>query len=78
MNEYAEARGRTESLDVNFVPFGLHMNTRKLPSDDAIREQFAALEAAGVTWVTLGFPPGDRAEYLDHVARFGETFLESA
>ncbi len=78
MNEYAEAQGRTESLDVNFVPFGLHMNTRKLPSDDAIREQFAALEAAGVTWVTLGFPPSDRAEYLDHVARFGETFLESA
>ena len=74
MNEYAEKQGRTEPIDVNFVPFGLHMNTRKLPDDDAIREQFAALEAAGVTWVTLGFPPGDRAEYLDHVARFGEVF----
>ena len=74
MNEYAEKQGRTEPIDVNFVPFGLHMNTRKLPDDDAIREQFAALEAAGVTWVTLGFPPGDRVEYLDHVARFGEVF----
>lgn len=74
MNEYAEQQGRTEPIDVNFVPFGLHMNTRKLPGDEAIREQFAALEAVGVTWVTLGFPPGDRAEYLDHVARFGETF----
>ncbi len=78
MNEYAEQQGRTEPLDVNFVPFGLHMNTRKLPSDDAIREQFAALESAGVTWVTLGFPPSDRAAYLDHVARFGETFASGS
>jgi len=74
MNEYASQQGRREPIDVNFVPFGLHMNTRKLPADDAIHEQFAALEAAGVTWVTLGFPPCDRAEYLEHVARFGETF----
>ncbi|MEM9174523.1 MAG: TIGR03619 family F420-dependent LLM class oxidoreductase [Myxococcota bacterium] len=74
MHEYKESQGRSGPIDVNFVPFGLHMNTRKLPGDDAIHEQFAALEAAGVTWVTLGFPPCDRAEYLDHVARFGETF----
>lgn len=76
MNEYAEQQGRSEPIDVNFVPFGLHMNTRKLPADDAIHEQFGALEAAGVTWVTLGFPPCDRAEYLEHVARFGETFAD--
>lgn len=74
MHEYKESQGRSGPIDVNFVPFGLHMNTRELPGDDAIHEQFAALEAAGVTWVTLGFPPCDRAEYLDHVARFGETF----
>ncbi|MCR9095316.1 MAG: LLM class F420-dependent oxidoreductase [bacterium] len=78
MNEYAAKQGRTEPIDVNFVPFGLHMNTRKLPDDDAIREQFGALEDAGVTWVTLGFPPGDRAEYLDHVARFGEVFASQS
>ena len=77
MNEYAEQQGRTESLDVNFVPFGLHMNTRKLPADDAIREQLAALEEVGVTWVTLGLPPCDRTEYLDRIAEFAERFLPS-
>ena len=76
MKEYAEKQGRSEPLDVNFVPFGLHMNTRKLPSDDALAEQFAALEAAGVTWVTMGLPTRSRSEYLETLARFAETFLE--
>ncbi len=75
MKEYAEKQGRSEPLDVNFVPFGLHMNTRKVPSDDALHEQFAALEAAGVNWVTMGLPTRSRGEYLETLARFAETFL---
>jgi probable F420-dependent oxidoreductase len=75
MKEYADKQGRTEPLDVNFVPFGLHMNTRKVPADDVLHEQFAALEAAGVTWVTLGLPTTSRGEYLESLARFAETFL---
>jgi probable F420-dependent oxidoreductase len=75
MNEYAEKQGRTEPIDVNFVPFGLHMNTRKVPAEDALHEQFSALEAAGVTWVTMGLPTRSRGEYLDTLARFAETFL---
>jgi probable F420-dependent oxidoreductase len=75
MNEYAEKQERCESLDVNFVPFGLHMNTRKVPSDDALHEQFAALETAGVTWITMGLPTRSRGEFLDTLARFAETFL---
>ena len=75
MHAYAAKQGRTEPLDVNFVPFGLHMNTRKLPSDDALAEQFAALEAAGVTWVTMGLPTKSRGQYLDDLARFAEVFL---
>ena len=75
MREYAEKQGRTEPLDVNFVPFGLHMNTRRLPEDDALHEQFAALEAAGVTWLTMGLPTRSRSEYLETLARFAETFL---
>jgi len=75
MKEYAEKQGRSEPLDVNFVPFGLHMNTRKVPSDDALHEQFAALEAAGVNWVTMGLPTRSRSEYLETLARFAETFL---
>lgn len=75
MKEYADKQGRTEPLDVNFVPFGLNMNTRKLPEDDVLHEQFAALEAAGVTWVTMGLPTRNRSEYLELLARFAETFL---
>lgn len=76
MREYAEKQGRSEPLDVNFVPFGLHMNTRSVPEDDAIHEQFAALEAAGVTWVTLGLPTPSRGAFLDSLARFAETFIQ--
>lgn len=75
MRSYAEKQGRSEPLDVNFVPFGLHMNTRRVPEDDALHEQFAALEAAGVTWVTLGLPTTSRSEYLESLQRFAETFL---
>lgn len=75
MKEYAEKQGRTEPLDVNFVPFGLPMNARKVPAEDVLHEQFAALEAAGVTWVTMGLPTKSRGEYLDTLARFAETFL---
>ncbi len=75
MKEYAERQGRTEALDVNFVPFGLHMNTRKLPPQDSLHEQFAALESVGVTWVTMGLPTKSRGEYLDTLGRFAETFL---
>ncbi len=75
MHEYADKQGRKAPLDVNFVPFGLHMNTRAVPEDDALHEQFAALEAAGVTWVTLGLPTPSRAAYLESLARFAETFL---
>jgi probable F420-dependent oxidoreductase len=76
MKEYADSQGRSEPLDVNFVPFGLHMNTRKVPSEDALHEQFAALEAAGVTWITMGLPTKSRGEYLETLARFAETFLK--
>lgn len=75
MRDYAAERGREAPLDVNFVPFGLPMNARRVPEDDALHEQFAALEAAGVTWVTLGLPTKSRAGYLEALARFAETFL---
>lgn len=75
MKAYAEKQGRSEPLDVNFVPFGLHMNTRKVPSDESLREQFGALEEVGVTWITLGLPTRNRGEYLETLRRFAETFL---
>jgi probable F420-dependent oxidoreductase len=77
MTDYAAKQGRDDPLDVNFVPFGLPMNVRSLPPDDALHEQFSALEAAGVTWVSLGLPTVSRKSYLEFLAHFAETFLSS-
>ena len=76
MREYAARQGRSEPLDVNFVPFGLHMNTRRVPEADALHEQLAALEAAGVTWITLGLPTQSRAQYKEALQGFAEVFLD--
>ena len=73
----AEREGRREPLDVNFVPFGLAMNVRSMPEDEILFEQFAALEAIGVTWVSIGLPTSSRGLYLESLARFAETFLSS-
>ena len=75
MRDYAASRGRDSPLDVNFVPFGLPMNVRSIPEDDVLHEQLADLEAAGVTWISVGLPTTSRAFYLESLARFAETFL---
>ncbi len=77
MREYASRQGRVEPLDVNFVPFGLEMNARRIPAEGALAEQFEALEAAGVTWVSVGFPTPNRGAYQEALARFGESFLST-
>ena len=75
MRDYAAGRGRDEPLDVNFVPFGLAMNTREVPSKTQLADQFGALEAAGVTWLSVGFPTTNREVYQEALARFSEDFL---
>ncbi len=77
LREYAERQGRREPIDVNFVPFGLSMNTRKVPSDGELENQFGALEEAGVTWLSVGFPTPNRQIYQEAIERFGQTFLTS-
>jgi probable F420-dependent oxidoreductase len=77
MRRYAEEKGRTEPLDVNFVPFGLEMNRRRPLEVDSLREQFAALEAIGVTWVSVGMPTASRETYLEAVAEFADLFLSN-
>lgn len=71
LNQYAASIGRGEPLDVNFVPFGSQMNSPAPLDPVALREQIEALEAVGVTWVSVGVPGDSRAEYLDSIARFG-------
>jgi probable F420-dependent oxidoreductase len=75
MREYAAKQGRKDALDVNFVPFGMPMNARQVPDFGELEAQFGALEEAGVTWVSVGFPTPNRGVYQESLARFGEAFL---
>ena len=73
----AEDAGRSEPLDVNFVPFDHGMNVARPPAFDAFCEQVRALEAVGVTWLSVGAPLGGRAEVLDWIEGFGEGVLRA-
>lgn len=75
LREYATSVGRSEPLDINFVPFGRGMNSQDALDSAALREQVTALEAIGVTWVSVGLPGTTRDEYLESIARFGEEVI---
>jgi probable F420-dependent oxidoreductase len=75
LREAAESVGREAPLDVNFVPFGRGMNSTKELDIPALREQFAELEAIGVTWVSVGLPGESRDAYLESVSCFGEELI---
>jgi probable F420-dependent oxidoreductase len=75
LNDYAKSIGRSDRIDVNFVPFGSRMNSQDPLDHGAFREQMAELAAIGVTWVSLGVPGRSRAEYLDSIALFGDEVI---
>lgn len=73
---YAAEVGRTEPLEVAFIPKGLSMRQREggLRADEVI-SSCAALSAVGVGWVTVAFPGDDVAAQLEAIAEFGEAVL---
>ncbi len=71
LEDYAKSIGRSDRIDVNFVPFGSRMNSNEPLDPKRFREQLAELDAIGVTWLSLGVPGLSRDEYLDSIARFG-------
>ncbi|MGH0033886.1 MAG: TIGR03619 family F420-dependent LLM class oxidoreductase [Myxococcota bacterium] len=75
LNGHAKSIGRSDPIDVNFVPFGSQMNSQAPLDPVAFREQVQALESVGVTWVSLGVPGASRSEYLDSIARFGSEVI---
>jgi probable F420-dependent oxidoreductase len=78
LHEIARDAGRSEPIDVNFVPFGLRMNSDDAIDVAALLEQLEHLEAMGVTWVSVGLPGRSRAAYLDAISAFGEQILKPA
>jgi probable F420-dependent oxidoreductase len=73
--DHAREIGRSQPLDVNFVPFGLRMNPTHTPDPDAFCEQVVRLAEIGVTWLSIGLPCPSRAGYREHAARFGEQVI---
>ncbi len=73
--DHARENGRSEPLDVNFVPFGLRMNPATTPEPDAFCEQVVRLAEIGVTWLSVGLPCPSRAGYCESAARFGEEII---
>jgi len=71
LRDRALEAGRSEPLDVNFVPFGLGMHQKALPDADAFCDEVRRLEQIGVTWLSVGVPGPTRAAYCENAARFG-------
>jgi probable F420-dependent oxidoreductase len=75
LRELAEEFGRSDPLDVNFVPFSQGMNPRELPDPDAFCDEVVRLSEIGVTWLSVGLPSASRAGYCESAARFGESVI---
>jgi probable F420-dependent oxidoreductase len=77
LKEHAQSVGRSESIDVVFVPFGAAMTDDAAPDTDALCEQLEQLRGIGVTWVSLAMHARDRAEYCDRAAALGESVIRA-
>ena len=73
--DHAAAVGRTEPLEVVFMPMGLDMFTKAGVQPAAVVESIEELAAAGVTYVTMMVPGDTRAEFLDQVALFADEVI---
>ena len=73
--EHARAVGRTQPLDVCFVPFGLELFGPEPVDPGRFRATVQELEAVGVTWLALSVPCDSRAEYCEKLAAFGREHL---
>lgn len=69
--EHAAAVGRTEPLDVVFMPASLTMTGGELTwQASRIVDEVGALVDVGVTGLNVMLPGSSRAEYADELARF--------
>jgi probable F420-dependent oxidoreductase len=75
LRDHASALGRSDPLEVSFVPFGLPMNPKRMPDPDGFCEEVARLSEIGVSWLSIGLPSPSRAGYREEAARFGEQVI---
>ncbi len=72
LHGHAAKTGRSDPLDVNFVPFGHGMNAREALDAEAFCQQARRLEAIGVTWLSVGLSGRPKLRKIRDLARLGD------
>jgi probable F420-dependent oxidoreductase len=75
MRELAAEVGRTEPLDIVFMPSGLDMFAKATPEHARVLDDIAALGQLGVTWATVTLPGDTRADLLREIEQFGDKVI---
>ncbi|MGW9206463.1 LLM class F420-dependent oxidoreductase [Embleya sp. NPDC055664] len=73
--EYAASVGRTDPIDVTFMPRGMSMFDGDGFDPEAIVADLTEQAEVGVTGVTLTVPATTRAQYLEQTAALGESVV---
>ena len=76
MRDLAAEHGRTDSLEVVFMPAGLDMFAKASPDHARVVDELGALAQLGVTWATVTLPGNTRAELIGAVAAFGAKVID--
>ncbi len=74
--DHAAAVGRSEPLEVVFMPLGLDMFTNAGVDADAVVQSVAALAELGVTYLTVTLAGETRPAFLDHLRAFADGVLD--
>jgi hypothetical protein len=78
LRSLAADHGRSEPLDITFMPSGLDMFTKAAPDAARVIDELHALEELGVTWATVTLPGETRRELLSEIQRFGAEVIDGA
>jgi probable F420-dependent oxidoreductase len=75
LRELAAEAGRTDPIDICFVPFGLTLFDRTAPDFGQVAESVTELADAGVTWLSIALPAETRKEMRAQMERFADDVM---
>jgi probable F420-dependent oxidoreductase len=75
LRQLAAEAGRTDPIDIAFMPAGLDMFARAAPDPSHVVDELGRLAEVGVTWATVTLPGKTRADLLREIDRFGTDVL---
>lgn len=75
LRDLAEIAGRSDPLDVAFMPAGLDMFNAAPVDAGRVRDELHRMAGIGVTWATVMLPGESRTALLRAVERFGEQVI---